>query len=241
MRADKNSKIFSHPIAHRGLWGGEILENSISAYKNAVSKGFPIEIDLYSSVDGVLYCFHDSTLDRMTGKQGYIYEKDSTTLNSITLINSNEKIPTFDDVLEIVDGKVPLLIEIKNQPDKTIVEKVVNRLKNYSGEFAVQSFNPLYIKKIKKLAPEFIRGILSTTDKDDLKTQSFLERKVISKMLLNFLIKPDFISCKYTDFPLKKRKTKNKLVLCWTVTSKEIYEKVKPFANNIIFENFMPF
>ena len=238
MRISKNSKLFSQPIAHRGLWGGDIIENSLSAYKNAVENGFPIEIDLYSSTDGVLYCFHDDTLIRMTGKSGKIFEKDSNYISSLTLLNSQEKIPTFDEVLSLCENKVPLLIEIKNQPDTTIVEKVINRLNTYKGEFALQSFNPLYIKKVKKLAPHFIRGILSTKSSVELKNTKWYEKLVIKNMLLNFLIKPDFISSNYNDFPLKKSKTKNKAVLAWTVNSKEIYEKVKPYVDNVIFEGF---
>ena len=127
-RIPKNYWLLNRPVAHRGLWGGEIIENSLTAYRNAVEKGYPIEIDLYVTKDGKLVSFHDSTLKRMTGADGYIYEKTLAELKQLQLLGTDERIPTFDEVLEIAENKVPLLIEIKDQPDKTVVEKTVERL-----------------------------------------------------------------------------------------------------------------
>lgn len=238
MRLKSDSWLLTKPIAHRGLWGEDIVENSISAYKNAVINGYPIEIDLYSSIDGKLFCFHDQDLMRMTGQKGYIYEKTASELKSIKLKGTNESIPTFDEVLAIVDGKVPLLIELKDQPTNSYVDKVIERLKSYKGDFAIQSFNPLFIKRVKKLAPEFLRGILGT--KTYSKGLPFIKRQVIKNMLLNFVIKPDFISYSFEDLPLKKRKIKNIPIISWTITSQKDYKRVKPYAKNIIFENFIP-
>lgn len=238
MRINYDFWLLNRPIAHRGLWGNGLIENSLSAYKNAVDNGYPIEIDLYSSKDGTLFSFHDALLKRMTGAEGLIYEKTAQELKALHLLDSDEKIPTFDEVLSLVDGKVPLLIELKDQPDKSCVDKVVERLKDYKGEFAIQSFNPLYIKRVKQLAPEFIRGILAT--KTHSKLLPFIKRQVVKNMLLNFLIKPDFISYSFEDLPLKKRKVKKTPLITWTITSKSDYEKIKPYVKNIIFENFIP-
>ncbi len=239
MQIDLNSPLFTKPIAHRGLWQG-LIENSIPAYLKAVELGFPIEIDLYSSTDGVLYCFHDKTLDRMTGIKGKIFEQTSEFLDSLTLNNSDLKIPKFAELLKICENKVALLIEIKNQPDKLIVERVLDALKNYTGEYAIQSFNPLYINKVKKLAPSVLRGILTTKDYEDLKDEKPLIRSIIKNTSLNFLIKPHFISVKHTALPLKKSKIKNKAVLSWTITDQTTYDTIKPLVNNIIFEHFIP-
>lgn len=238
MRVDKDFWLFNIPIAHRGLWGEDIIENSLPAYQNAVDNGYPIEIDIYSSKDGVLFSFHDALLKRMTGADGYIFEKTFEELKALRLSNSQHKIPTFDEVLSLVKGKVPLLIEFKDQPDKNFIKTAVEKLKNYKGEFAVQSFNPLIIKQIKKLAPEFIRGILAT--ETHAKKYSAFKRWVLKNMPFNFLIKPDFISYSFEDLPLKKSKTKNIPVITWTITDKLAAEKVKPFAKNIIFEHFIP-
>lgn len=237
MRISKDCWLINRPIAHRGLWGNEIIENSVTAYKNAVNNGYPIEIDLYLSTDGVLFSFHDSKLKRMTGADGNIFEKSSQEIKALRLSNSEEQIPTFDEVLEICEGKSPILIEIKDQPNKTVVDKVIERLKTYKGEFAIQSFNPLYMKRVKKLAPNFIRGVLS--HQHETKRTAFT-RFVIKHMPFNFLIKPDFIAVNYQGVKMIKKKAKNKAVLVWTVTSCEIANSVKNDCNNIIFEHFIP-
>ncbi len=232
-----NSWLIKTPIAHRGLWNDKIVENSICAYQNAIDNNYPIEIDLFSTTDKVLLSFHDDDLERMTGIKGKIYEKSFNEIKKLRLKNTDETIPTFNEILELVHGKVPLLIEIKNQPSKTIVIDVLNELKNYQGEYAIQSFNPLYIKQVKDYDENIVRGILSAKE---VENESFINSFVVKKMPLNFLCKPDFISREFIGLPLKKRKTKNRPVIAWTVTSENDYEKIKPYVNNIIFENFIP-
>ena len=243
MRIDNNYWLLTTPVAHRGLWGEDIIENSLLAYKNAVEHGYPIEIDLYSSRDGEIFSFHDYTLERMTGEKGNIFDNTAKELKELYLLDNDgrktdQKIPTFKEVLEVAKGKVPLLIEIKSQPDKTVVDKVVKILNSYSGEFAIQSFDPRQIIRVKRLAPHFIRGVLTT--KIYSKALPFIKRMMVSRMLLNPFIKPDFISCSFEDLPLKKKTTKNIPVIAWTITNQTDYEKIKPFARNIIFEKFIP-
>ncbi len=237
MRINDGLWLLNNPIAHRGLWGGNIPENSLPAYQNAVDNGYPIEIDVYITKDEKLVCFHDQTLDRMTGANGHIYDKTLAELKELRLNGTEHKIVSFDEVLSICRKKTPLLIEIKDQPNKKVVDLTVARLKDYDGEFAVQSFNPLYLKRVKKLAPEFLRGILATGHAPE---KNFFVRYLLKNMSLNFLSKPDFISYRYNDLPLPKRKVKNLPVICWTVTTQETFDKVKLYAKNIIFENFIP-
>ena len=237
MRIDQNHWLKTTPIAHRGLWGEGIIENSLSAYKNAVEKGYAIEIDLYTSTDGVLFSFHDLSLKRMTGVDGNITDFDSEYLNSLRLNGTDEKIPTFREVLYAVNGKVPLLIEIKNQKDEFIVERILDELDEYQGEFAIQSFNPFYINKVKKIAPFVIRGVLGTAKADG---EKWFTKVVLKRLCLNFLVKPDFVSYQHCFLPLPKRKTRKKAVLAWTVKSQQDYDKAKDKCDNIIFEHFIP-
>lgn len=225
------------PIAHRGLWGNGIVENSLTAYQNAVDNGYAIEIDLHLSSDKVLFSFHDSTLKRMTGEEGLLSDKTYDELKSLTLVGSNEKIPTFDEILDLVDGKVPLLIEIKNQPDKSVVDRIVKRLETYKGEYALQSFNPLYMLRVKKLNPNIIRGVLSSKHK--FKTSAF-NNFAIHSMMFNFLIKPDFLSYDHVYLPIPKRRVGKKTVLAWTITDQSALDKAKKSADNFIFEHFIP-
>ena len=218
MIKNKDFWLLSKPIAHRGLWGNDIVENSITAYKNAISHGYPIEIDVYLSSDDVLMCFHDQSLERMTGEKDFIYNKTFSQLKQLKLNNTKETIPALDEVLQITENKVPLL-------------------KNYKGEFAIQSFNPFYLNKVRKLAPNFIRGILATEYAEE---KNWFTRFVLKHMSFNFLCKPQFISYRHSGLPLSKRKTKNTPVIAWTITSKELENKIKPYVNNIIFENYIP-
>ncbi len=235
MRLNKDFWLFNIPIAHRGLWGNGVNENSISAYKKAIDKGYPIEIDIYPTLDGEIVCFHDNTLDRMTGEKGFIENKTLSEIKALNLLGSKDTIPTFEEVLSLCENKTPLLIEIKPHKRKDLIEKVVKRLKSYKGEFAIQSFNPLYINKVKKLAPEFIRGVLGTELK--VPNTTVKERFAMRTLFLNFLIKPDFISYSYSGFPLKQKKLPT---LAWTVTNQEIADSLIGKADNIIFENFIP-
>ncbi len=237
MRIAKNSWLLTKPIAHRGLWNENIVENSLTAYKNAADNGYPIEIDVFVTTDGKLVSFHDDSLKRMTGEIGLVYNKTLAQLKALKLNGTNEKIPTLDEVLEICENKTPLLIEIKNQPNKKVVDMLIDRLKKYKGEFAIQSFNPLYIKRVKKLAPEFIRGILADTFNLD---KSRLVRWIVRKMPLNCFCKPDFISINYNSLPLKTSKIKDRPVIAWTVTNQQTANKIKPYSSNIIFEHFIP-
>ena len=241
-RIEDNCWLVNMPVAHRGLWGetdsGFVAENSLSAYRAAANRGIPIETDLYISTDGVLYCFHDGTLERMTNGSGFIYEKSSKELDALVLKGTeNERIPRFTELLETAKGKCPLLIELKKQPAKGFVESVVKILKNYDGEFAVQSFVPAYLLKIKKLAPEFLRGVLAT---ENAEGENAVVRFTLKNMPLNGLIKPDFISYSYSGLPLPEKKRKNVAVLAWTVTDKKTEEKLKGAADNIIYELFTP-
>lgn len=236
MRIDKNNWLITKPIAHRGLWNDNIVENSMLAYQNAVDNGYPIEIDVYLTRDNHLVSFHDDTLKRMTGAEGFVYDKTLAELKELRLLDTDLTIPTLDEILEICENKVALLIEIKNQPDKKVVDALVERLKSYKGEFAIQSFNLFYISRVKKLAPQFIRGILTYPEYNG----KGLAGWAVRKMPFLFLAKPDFISIQYNSLPVKKRKRKDRKVIAWTVTSQEIADKALEHAQNIIFENFIP-
>ena len=101
MKNLKNYWLFNKPVAHRGLWGGNIVENSLTAYKAAADNGYPIEIDLFLTTDGEIVCFHDDTLTRMTGASGKITDKSLAELKALSLNGTAEKIPTLKEVLDV--------------------------------------------------------------------------------------------------------------------------------------------
>lgn len=241
----KGQWLFSKPIAHRGLHTDELPENSLGAFENAIAHGYPIELDVRLTDDEVVTVFHDDSLGRMTGKDGYLSKIKSGELVNYKLLNAEKKpsvfcIPTLSEVLSLVDGKVPLLVEIKNGGSVGNLEKLTaSVLSSYNGEFAIQSFNPYSVAYFKDNMPDVPRGILSCFfSKNDLK--SALKRFVLKTLKLNKVAKPDFISYSADDLP-NRYVTKAKLpVLAWTVRSNEKAAELCTVANNIIFENFIP-
>ena len=236
-RIPDDSWLLTKPIAHRGLWGNGVPENTREAYELAAKKGIPIEIDLYFTSDKKIVSFHDTTLNRMLGVNGKIWETSYDDLKKHTIIGSkNETVPTFEEVLEIAKGRAPLLIEVKKQPIPGLIDAICDVLKDYDGDYAIQAFDPRYIIRLKKIAPNVTRGILATSD-FALKTP-FLQKVICKKMLLNFIAKPDFISYDWRDYPLKKHKVKNKRKIAWTLINDNDYQKVKPLVDNVIYESF---
>ncbi len=235
-RIEKDNFLIKGPIAHRGLHTETIPENSKSAYLNAIEKGLPIEMDLQLTKDREVVCFHDDDLFRMTKVKGEIYDKTLSELKKLRLQDTDEEILTFEEFLSLVDGKVPVLIEYKNQREKgIIVNKTLPLLDGYKGEFAVQSFDPTIVAELRKKRPEFIRGQLVDRDFHKEKTSRFIWA-LLSHCLLNFMTKPDFINMNVKYLPLSKRMKRGKKVLCWTVNTKEKLETAKKYADGFVFE-----
>ena len=231
--------LITRACAHRGLHGGGIPENSKLAFIKAIENGYPIETDIQLTSDLVPVCFHDDDLTRMTGDSRRIWDTPFEEVQNLRLANSDERVPTFEEFLKLVDGKVPLLIEIKSQPNNDeVCKKVVELLDGYKGEFAIQSFDPRVMGKIKELRPQIIRGQLM--DKDRHKGLSWFTDKLLSSGILNFMSKPDFINMNQKYIPLSKCLARGKRVLCWTVRSEEEESKILNFVDGFVFENIVP-
>lgn len=235
-----NSWIVKDYIAHRGLHTKELPENSLGAFANAIEHGYPIEIDVQMIADGNIVVFHDYALSRMTGKDGYTKNLTTDELKEYKLAKTEYYIPTLTEVLELVDGQIPLLIEIKNEGKVGELEsRVYEILKNYSGEYAVQSFNPYSLEWFKKNAPEVWRGQLSSFFKKQ--NLPFFKRFVLKRMFLNKISSPHFISYDARFLPNMYVKRYKKLpLIAWCITSQSDYMKIVKHCDNIIFENFEP-
>lgn len=233
-----NSFIVSKYIAHRGYHTENAPENSLAAFQNAIDAGFGIELDIQRISDGTIVVFHDESLSRMTGKDGYVRMLKKSDLKKYKLKGTEECIPTFSEVLKLVDGRVPLLIEIKNDGKVGEFEKdVLASLKNYKGEFAIQSFNPFVLLWFKENAPEIMRGQLSSFFKGE--KVPFLRKCVLKRMKFNKQTKPDFISYNAKDLPNRFVKKYNDLpLLAWTIKSNEDFMKAVKHCDNMIFEGF---
>ncbi|HZY37234.1 MAG TPA: glycerophosphodiester phosphodiesterase family protein [Mucilaginibacter sp.] len=232
------------PIAHRGLHSNKprIPENSIRAFKNAIKHNYAIELDVLVMSGQQVIVFHDDNLKRMCGIDKPVIELDSFNYKYYQLSGTDETIPLLQDVLDVVDGRVPLLIGIKKQHGvKNTNMIILNSLLGYKGPVAIQSFNPFVMGWFSKNAPSLTRGQISSDFKN--KKMNFIQRYLLKKLKLNFISKPHFIAYDMGDLPnnLIKRKRRNGMsILAWTVDSTESNKRVNEFCDNIIFENFYP-
>ncbi len=159
----KTSWVLKNPIAHRGLHNFEFPENSLPAFENAVAHGFAVELDVRIIDDHTIIVFHDDKLSRMTDRDGYVSCLKAEDLAEIRLGKTDFGIPTFERVLETINGKVPILIEIKKAEQSfALEEKLTDMLKAYNGEYAVESFHPFSLQYFYKNAPGIMRGQLSS-------------------------------------------------------------------------------
>lgn len=227
-------------VAHRGLHDEESPENSLSAFEKAIQKGYVIELDVQQIADGTVVVFHDSSLSRLTGQDGYLKNLIQEDLSACYLGGTKETIPTLQQALDLIDGRTPIIIEIKNTLKVGSLESAtLDILKNYKGQFAIMSFNPYVLSWFKENAPEILRGQLSAFFKKD--KLSLIKKVVLKKMLLNKVAQPNFIAYEAEHLPNRYvRKFNNLPLLAWTVRSQEEYMRVVKYCDNIIFENFEP-
>lgn len=227
-------------IAHRGLFNRlDTPENSMKAFENAIIKGYAIELDVNMSLDGHLVVFHDNSLKRMTGIKNDVNLLNLNELKKLKLLGTDNVIPTFEDVLMLVAGKVPLMIEVKrNERYKELMPKLINLLEKYDGEYVIESFDPRILYWLKKNAPSIIRGQLSS--KNIREVNGRILKFLLGKMVFNVFTKPNFISYLYTEVNgkfYKKQKRKDRDLAVWTVKNKDEYEKIKNISDMVIFEN----
>lgn len=243
-RIAKDHWLRTTKIAHRGLWGNGIPENSLTAFENAAKEGIAIEIDVHLTSDGYVVIHHDDTLKRMTGLDEKICNLTLSQIKEQRLLDTDETVPLLTELLPIAKGRSPLLIEIKSTSTNVgALEKALfDIIKDYDGEFAVQSFNPFSIKWYKDNAPQFLRGQLATK-LDTRSGQSKINCFILNNLLLNGMTKPDFVSFDHNYLPknaVKRERKKGREIIAWTVTSKKREEEIKDHCDNIIFEHFTP-
>lgn len=203
-----NNFLKNSVIAHRGIYDNKkTIENTISAFKKAINKGYAIEFDLHLTKDKKVIVFHDDKLERLTDVRGYIKDKTLDELNKIRLING-ESIPTFEEVLKLVNGKVPLLIELKDNIGYRLEKEVIKILKDYNGEYAIQSFRPSTIIWLRLFKRDILRGLLISN------------KKINSLKLIN-ICKPDFINVNKRLLDNKIVKNFNGIKLAYVIEEKE--------------------
>lgn len=237
--------------AHRGLFDndGDAPENSLKAFELAAKAGYGMEMDVQVTKDGVPVVFHDFTLERMCGKEGKVCDYTWQELKDFTLAKSRETIPLFADVLKVVGGRVPLIVEIKVEwMDLSVCPAADELLRSYQGLYCIESFNPLVLLWYRRNHREIVRGQLSDgfvkasrlKESWHLLVQNFL----LQNLLFNWLTKPDFVAYnhKYEEV-LARRLCKNlygNMAVAWTIKSQEELERAKSKFDLFIFDSFLP-
>lgn len=203
--------------AHRGLHGADVAENSLVAFKAAVERGYGIELDVQQSLDGVPMVFHDWELDRMTGESGPLASRNAAQLDEISLNGGGGTIPTLATVLDVVGGKVPLLVEVKTRRETDVpglciaVRRV---LEGYGGPLAVIGFDPRVMHWFARHAPGITRG-LSFTDDGNRSLVAVTKRR-----LSVWAARPDFLTYDIRDLPnpfASGQRQRGLKLVAWTI------------------------
>ena len=233
--------------AHRGLYDNEhgIPENSMAAFRRAVDKGYGIELDVHLTADNQLVVFHDDTLTRMCGMNKKISSFLYSDLMQLRLLGTAEGIPLFKDVLELIDGKVPLIIELKvdGSNQNLLCPLVWQLLSRYKGDYCIESFHPFVLQWFKRHEPQVVRGQLSCNffkENPHCDIVLFL----MSNLMTNFFTHTDFIAYKYLDLDnpavIYNRKLFHIMTVVWTIPGKPTYDRFKNKVDAMIFEGFEP-
>lgn len=222
--------------AHRGLHDAATPENSLSAFAGAIARGMGIECDIQRSGDGQAMVFHDWELDRLTDQTGPVADRNAASLAQVLLKGGTDRIPSLRDVLGLVRGRVPLLIEIKSKRGYNVAASclAVRRvLEGYQGPHAVMSFDPRVCKWFANHAPRTVRGLVMTEEDDRPLTGSLRRHAWL------WIAKPDFLAYDVRDLPSRfaaAQRSRGMPVLTWTVRSPELAERAARHADAPIAE-----
>jgi glycerophosphoryl diester phosphodiesterase len=234
--------------AHRGLHDnkGEAPENSLLAFKKAVDAGYGIELDLQLTKDEQVVVFHDDSLQRICGKEGLVGDFTYEELKEMRLFGTEERMPLFSEVLELVDGHVPIIVEYKVYEGTDIASVCAHGdelLRGYRGLYCIESFHPFAVRWYKKHNRAVVRGQLVDKFTEQEKYRSF-KYFALQNLLFNFLCKPDFIAFNHVHGDRLSlglcHRAFGRLAVAWTITSQEELKKARLWFDIFIFEGFTP-
>ena len=238
------SAFSGHWYAHRGLWNGERPENSLPAFRAAVEGGYGIETDVHITRDDRLVVFHDDSLRRMCGDDRKLADCTLEELRALRLQDTDCLIPTLDEFLEAVGGRVPLLIEIKSDKRIALLCEMLNeRLKRYDGLYMIESFDPRAVQWYRKNRPDILRGQLTFGLVKPSKAPKTMLFRLLASQIMNVLGRPDFIAAEaVTDhsLPLRLLRLWPAHWAAWTVRSQAQMDQLRSRYEIQIFEGFIP-
>ena len=244
--------VFVRPIAHRGLHDAAAgrIENTAPAFEAALDRGYGIECDLRQASDGTPFVFHDDTLDRLVEGKGPIAALSPGQLAGLAYKGCASRILSYAALLELVGGKVPLLVEVKSEwdpPDLAFLKRIAEASLHYRGPVALMSFDPAVMTALRELAPTIPRGIVSGmydgphwwADRLDVD-----RRLALSHLLLSGPVQPSFYAYHVNDLPTPVTRFAREVIgvplFTWTVRTEAQRHKAAAFADAMIFEGFEP-
>jgi glycerophosphoryl diester phosphodiesterase len=232
------SWLTARPIAHRGYHDTNktVWENTLTAFQRAVDKGFAIECDVHLSSDGVPVVFHDGDLKRLTGQDGFIWQRTAAELGALKVGGTADHPPTLKEMLDLVAGRVPLVIELKGIPghDEGLVRAVGDLLGSYDGKAAIMSFDHWLIRDFSKDAPGIPGGLTAWGDKDHEIEAHF---SMLAHGLTFASYGVDVLPNRFVSFI---RERLGLPVITWTVRDQAQVKRTFEHANQMTFEGFDP-
>lgn len=240
--------LVERPIAHRGLHGKGLIENTLGAARAAVDARYAIEVDLQLSADGEVVVFHDDTLDRLTDSTGPVAARTLAELKQIAISGSNERIPSLQDLLDAVAGRTPLVIELKSNWDgsERLAARSAEILLEYEGPVAAMSFDPDVVMALRKHAPGLPRGIVAERyyDHPEWAPLGAARKFRFGNLMHIHRTKPHFVAYYVRDLPalapFLARYILGMKLLTWTVRTDTERSKAHRWADQMIFEGFRP-
>jgi glycerophosphoryl diester phosphodiesterase len=232
------SWLTARPIAHRGFHdlNKAVWENTLSAFDRAIARGYAIECDVHLSSDGVPVVFHDDDLKRLTGTEGFIWQRTAAEMAALSIGGTADHAPTLQEILDRVAGRVPLVIELKGIPgkDEGLVEKVCGLLRTYRGEAAIMSFDHWLIRQFPAHAGDIPTGLTAYGSKDhELEAHFSMLAHGISFVSYDVFALPN----RFVGFVREKL---NMPVITWTVRDQAAVDRTFAHADQMTFEGFEP-
>lgn len=240
----------ARPIAHRGLHDAArgVIENSPSAARAAVAGDFGIECDVQLTADGEAVVFHDFVLDRLTVASGRVDAHSAAALGTVAMRGSDDRILALPAFLDVIAGKVPLILEIKSRfdGDMRLARRVADVVKASPFPIVLKSFDPRIVTALKTLTPDHARGIVAMNDYSypDYDTCSATEKHAMANLLHFGESQPDFVSWRVRDLPSAApflcRRALGLPLMTWTVRNAEDRAMSAAHADQMVFEGFVP-
>ena len=239
-----------HPIAHRGLHdrGRGRIENSAAAARAAIALGCAVECDVQPTADGEAVVFHDVTLDRLTAASGPVAGRRAAELADLELIGSDDRIPTLPAWLDLIGGRVPLVCEVKSRfdGDMRLADRVAEIAAGYDGPLAIKSFDPGVIAHLRGRGLTRPLGIVAEADYGDPEWDHLSPdtKRDLAHMLHFADTRPDFLSYRVHDLPHAVphlcRVAIGRPVMAWTVRTPDQRQRAARWADQMVFEGFVP-